>query len=283
MPFNLAEIVKRAKPTIRRRAITFRPIIPTGVQAANLYRSAYMPFVDVWANILPRIEAEYARSLSALQTDSAADMGNILIEVDGLVTRLLLQVRPVLQSVLGAFQLWHQQKWRGAILTATGIDLTTLIGPESMRETVEQAIERNVGLIRSVSDEARRRIGEVIFSGLQERRPVSEVAKDLREAVDLPRARARRIASDQIVKLSSALDQERRREAGLDIWGWRHSSKKHPRRQHLDRNGDLFTENPTKVGQVVDGKTVRAAPPADDMPGIPPFCGCTSYAVLTFD
>jgi SPP1 gp7 family putative phage head morphogenesis protein len=282
MPFDLAAIVKRQK-NIRRGAITLRPISPTGVQASDLFRLAYAPFVETWAATLPRIEAEYARSLSALQTDSAADIGNILTEVDGLITRMLIQVRPLLSRYLGDFQLWHSGRWKGAILTATGVDMGTFIGPEATRETVSQALERNIGLIKSVSDDARKRIGEAVFSGLQERKPVADVVKDLRQAVDIPRARARRIASDQLTKLSSALDQERRREAGLDTIEWVASGKVHPRKWHRARNGKLFSEREARVGTELNGKMVEAMPPADDMPGIPIACGCRSKAVLTFD
>lgn len=282
MPFNLTAITRRTRNP-RRRVIALRPIIPTGVQGVDLYQAAYRPFVDAWAATLDRIMAEYRRSLSALQTDSAGDLSLILTETDGLITRLLLAVRPVLSQRLAAFGRWHQLKWRGAVLSATGVDLQTLIGPETARETLAQALERNVGLIRSVSDDARRKISDIVFAGLQQRRSADDVARDLRDSVDFERKRARRVAGDQIVKLSSALDRERRKEAGLDVWKWHHSAKLHPRKWHLERNGHLFTDNPKKVGTEIDGETVRQDPAAEDMPGVPPFCGCVAQAVLTFD
>jgi hypothetical protein len=189
----------------------------------------------------------------------------------------------VLLQGLSAFQNWHLGRWRGAVLSASGVDLSTLIVPESARETVAQALERNVGLIRSVSDDARRKIADIVFAGLQQRRSAADVARDLRGSVDFERKRARRVAGDQIVKLSSALDAERRREAGLDTIEWVSSGKLHPRKWHRARNGQLFSENETRVGKEIDGKVVHEMPPPDDRCGIPPFCGCTSKAVLTFD
>ena len=85
---------------------------------------------------------------------------------------------------------WHRARWRGAVLTATSVDLQTMIGPADVRETVEAVIQRNVGLVRSVSDETRRRIGDAVFRGLQKRTPAREVARELREAVAMSRRRA---------------------------------------------------------------------------------------------
>lgn len=288
MPYDLAGIVRRSKPGSRRRSVILRPIQPTGVQAGDLFRAAYRRVIEIWSSALPSIVAEYERTLSqiqadALTTDRAVDLGNILTEVDGLITRFMLQVSPILSQFFSAFQIWHQQQWRSSILAGTGVELGALIGPETTRETVQQAIERNVSLVRSVSDDARKRISEAVFVGLQQRKPPREVAKDLAAAVELPRKRALRIAADQLVKISSELDRERIREAGIEVWAWRHSGKLHPRKWHLARNGKLYSEFVSRVGTEIGGKEVNPSPPADDLPGMQPFCGCGSRAVLTFD
>jgi hypothetical protein len=72
-------------------------------------------------------------------------------------------------------------------LCATGVDLTTFIGPEGVRETLESRIATNVALIRDVGSQAQSRISQAVFRGLTERQPAREVAKSFREAVDLPR------------------------------------------------------------------------------------------------
>jgi len=147
-----------------------------------------------------------------------------------------------------------------------------------MRETLGAVIERNVGLVKSVSDEARRRIADSVFRGLQNRTPAREVAKDIREAVALERRRALRIASDQTVKVAAALNEERRRQAGIMAWEWIHSGKLHPRPEHEARDGKLYSDDPADVGAEYQGRVVRKPP--EDKPGQLPFCGCTSRAVL---
>lgn len=81
------------------------------------------------------------------------------------------------------------------------------------------------------------------------------------------RARSVRIASDQLSKITSSLAEERRREAGIDTWRWRHSGKRHPRADHVARNGKEYTD--------------ETAP--KDRPGQLPYCGCRGQAVITLD
>ena len=80
------------------------------------------------------------------------------------------------------------------------------------------------------------------------------------------RARSIRIAGDQTVKLASELTRERRRQAGLTMWKWRHSGKVHFRPEHKERDGQIYTD--------------ETAP--KDLPGVLPYCGCVEQAVLEF-
>jgi len=106
------------------------------------------------------------------------------------------------------------------------------------------------------------------------------VAKEWRGPGDLGRARPVRIASDQLSKLAGSLADERRREAGLTIWEWKHSGKLRPRQNHKERDGDYYSDDPADIGKVVEGKTV-GAPPAD-RPAQLPACGCRSQGILVF-
>jgi uncharacterized protein with gpF-like domain len=266
MRFDLAQLARRQR-NIRRSSIVLRDIAPPATFATNLYRSVYKPVVDLWTAYLPRIEAAYERSLSELVTDSPAD---VRAEIDGAaeqVNRLLLLLAPELRDWALRVEQWQRGKWRGAVLSATAVDLETMLGPEDMRASIETAIEWNTSLVRDVSDQARQRIGASVYDGLRNRTPAREVAKDIRGKVDMSRDRSIRIASDQLNKLTSSLADERRREAGIDTWMWRHSRKAHPREDHAARDGKQYTD--------------ETAP--KDRPGQLPYCGCRSQAVVTFD
>lgn len=280
MKFSLAEMTKRT-PNRRRKVVVLRPVSLPSTYATNLFRSAYAPIIAIWQNAIPAIEAEYERSLTQLQTDSAATLEAEIERASNLAGAFILSVRLRIEGWARLAEAWHRARWRRTVQAATTIDLATLIGPQDVRETLETVIARNVALVRSVSDETRQRIVDAVFRGLQARTPPRTVAKEIAEAVSMGRRRALRIAADQNVKLGSALNEERRRQAGIDSWLWVHSRKRHPRKEHEERDGRLYTENAERVGTEYEGKLVRWQP--EDKPGELPYCGCTTRAVLILE
>jgi SPP1 gp7 family putative phage head morphogenesis protein len=281
MRIPLAQMARRARPNGRRKAITLQPIALPATRATDLYRAAFLPIIEIWQNALPAIEADYRRSLAALTTDSAATLEAEIERTSNLAGAFVLGVRTRIEGWARLAEAWHRMRWRRAVQTATTIDLATLIGPQDVRETLETLIARNVALVRNVSDQTRQRIADAVFRGLQARTPPREVAKQIAGAVSMGRQRALRIAADQNVKLSSALNEERRRQAGIDSFTWVHSGKMHSRPEHVARNGKLYSEDPDKVGTEYEGRTVNRVP--EDKPGELPYCGCTSRAVLILE
>ena len=270
MDFDLAAMVKRARPTRRRKTVDLRPIQPTATQAADLYASFYAPVIKAWQEASERIEAEYARSLPAGTTrDSVFDIEAVIDRENSVLTRLILTLVPSLRRWALRMEHWQRGKWRGAVLSATGVDLDTLLSAGDVTETVEAFIARNVALVRSVSDEARSRIADITFRSFQEIRPTREVAKEMSAAAGLSRKRARRIAQDQSSKLAAALDQARQEQAGGSKFKWHHSRKLHPRQEHKARDGNIYAwTDPAIVG---------------DKPGMAPYCGCRAGFVLELD
>lgn len=281
MRIPLASMTRQARPNGRRKAIELRPITPPATKASNLYRAAYAPVIAIWAEAVPRIVAEYERSLAALQMDSAATLETAIETSATQAGAFLLSVRLRVEGWALIAEAFHRARWRRNVQAATAVDLQMMIGPQDVREALETLIARNVGRVTSVSDETKLRIADAVFRGYQARTPSRQLARELAEAVALGRKRALRIAADQNVKLSSALNDERRRQVGITEWQWIHSSKKHPREEHVARDRKLYTDDPAKVGREYEGKTVLKAP--DDRPGQLPFCGCTSRAVLILE
>ncbi|TXC64979.1 hypothetical protein FRZ32_08465 [Sphingosinicella ginsenosidimutans] len=278
-------MAKRVRPQRRKRSVVLRDIVPPATLATDLYRSAYAPVVQGWSDAADRIIAEYARTLAQITHDAPADVQGQIDQAASLLQRLILSITPSLRHWALRVEGWFRGKWRGAVLSATGVDLQTVIGPEDVRDTLEATIARNVALVRNVSDQAQARISEAVFRGLTQRLPANDVAKEIRGAVDMARTRARNIAADQLSKLSGSLADERRREAGLDTFEFKHSGKLHPRSWHKERDGKLFSENPDRVGTKVDGKIIHAAseiPPGDGA-SQPPFCGCRNLSYMIFD
>ena len=278
MQFRLADLARRVR-NVRRSSITLRDIQPPATLATDLFQS-YRPVLALINRYAERLNAEYERTLSTMQTDSADDLNSILASLSDELQRLVLTLTPSLREWCLRVERWDRQKFIGAVLSATGVDLSTMIGPEDTRQSLEAALNWNVSLVRDVGDQARQRMANAVFAGLRARTPAREVAAQIREATGFARDRSLRVASDQLSKLTSALADERRRAAGLSVWEWVHSRKMHPRAAHVARNGHLYSDDPADVGKVVDGKTVQAPPPT--RPGEEPFCGCRGRSVLVF-
>jgi hypothetical protein len=272
--FDLATLIKRARKT-RRSQIVLRPIAPTAVQAGSLYAAAYRPVIEAWRVGVARIMAEYERSLpvrDALTTDSIFDLDSILAAIGDELARLVVTLTPALRDFAVRQEAWHASKFRGAVLTATSIDVGTLLGPEDTSETVQAFLANNTQLIRSVSDQTRTRVAEAVLTGYQNRTPAREVARSLDDAVELGRKRALRIAADQNTKLAARLDQARQEAAGIVKFRWRHSGKIHPRKEHVKHNGIVYSWDNLPL---LNGEP--------DRPGQAPFCGCRAAAVIDLE
>lgn len=266
MPFDLPAMTLRAR-VVRKKAIRLRDIVPPQTFATDLFRESYLPIVDIWQRASLRIIAEYERAVSEQTTDSPADLQREIDAAEGEAARLFLLLDARVRDWVLRTERWFRGRWRGAVLSATGVELDTLLGPEAVRASLETHISWNVDLVKDVSAQARKRISDAVFDGLRTRAPARDVAARIREATGMARDRARRIASDQLTKLTSSLADERRREAGIADWEWKHSGKRHPRVDHKAR----------------DGKEYSDAKPPPEMPGQLPYCGCRQLAVLKFD
>jgi len=263
--FDLAAMARRAGT--RRRVVTFRPIIPTKAMAADLAainRRALAP----WEEARDRIVAAYGQELArVLATDSVNDLVDLFEEIAGFVNHLVLDLTPEMGEWALRVERWHRDKWRDTVLAGANVDIRYMIGPAEAQEQIATFIARNAALVRDTTAQAQGRIADAVWRGLQRRAPLRQVGREIAEALGLARKRANRIAADQHVKLSAALDRQRQREAGLDHWKWKHSGKLHPRLQHVARDGKIYTD--------------ETAP--EDEPGELPFCGCVRQAVLVLN
>lgn len=271
MKFDLAQMVRRIRNP-RRNSINIRTIAPTVVQEADLaaiyLRVVRMLAEEAKARLLPAYVAALARleARDSLVRDDVAQVETVQASIEEQLRRLVITLTPEMRRLLVRLEEAHRRKWIAGVLTATTVDLSVFIGPEGARETLGAVLARNVALIRDLDAQARGRIADAVFRGLQNRSPARLVAKAIDEALQLGRKRALRIAADQLQKLSAALDAERMREAGITHWIWRHSGKLHPRPEHVARDGRVYTDTTAPA----------------DLPGELPFCGCKRQAHLVF-
>lgn len=282
MKFDLATLARRQR-NIRKSAIVLHEVSAPAMLATDLFNTAYRPTINLWTQAAPRIADEYARTLASLTTDAPSDIQAQIDGAEAAFQRLFFALTPSLRSWALRVESSVRQRFVRQVFSATSVELSTLLGPSDVIQTVEAVIARNVALVRDVSQQIQGRISDAVFRGLTERLPAREVAAEINNAVSLGRKRSLRIASHQLSAMSATLAQERRRQAGLFIFRWNHSSKRYPRESHLARDGVLYSEDPALVGKKVEGKTVRAAPDASTRAGVEPNCGCRESGVLVFE
>lgn len=247
----------------RKRPLALRPITTTQAQQRALYR-LYLPAVQAWVDGSERIVAEYGRTFSQLSLDSPSDVAAEISATDEGAVKATFDFRAFFVEWAQALQLWHINRIGSQLTYATGLQLTQFLGPVDL--TVEDYLERNTALIRDISDQARGRIADIVFRGLSNRTPTREVAKEIAEATGLARKRAIRVAIDQTVKLSAALDRQRQFDLGFRAFTWFHSGKRHFRPVHKERDMKVFSWE-SDIAK-------------DDPPGYQPFCGCRAAGYL---
>ncbi len=273
MSFDLPRVIASLSRR-RRRAVLFRPIYPAANLAGDLAR-VFVAVVRQWSEeardrILPAYVAltREREPLPGMQ-DAASDLGANLGAADDSVYRVILRLTPELRDWSVRAEKAHRAKFVSSAKTAVNIDLSTVLSPFGVETTVEAVFERNLSLIRNVSDTTRSKIGDIVFSGIQQRTLRNDIAKLINEAVGIERDRALRIASDQSTKLSASLDQERQQEIGITEFKWVHSGKVHFRPHHKARDGLIFSWDNNDLN--------------GDLPGVAINCGCKAQAYLDLE
>ena len=245
------------RPPIRATK-TLRPIFPTQKQAANL-AGIYIGVLSVWS--VDYLTSIYSRTRAEMVHDSVGELEIAIEQMASNAVNAILNFRFLFDNWLAGIVRWHAQKFAANLKYATNVELSSVIGP-APADTLQATIARNVALVRNVSDKARQDISEIIYRGLSQRTPVEQVAREIREALGMGRARSRRIASDQLSKISAALDTSRANDLGLTSWEWKHSGKIHFRPWHKARDGNVYEDGNLPADVV------------NDQPGFAPFCGC---------
>lgn len=270
--------------TKRKRFVIGNPE-PRDMDRVRLLR-VYMQVVNHWAGMRASLLTQYEREISirdsvpgiaiadnTLVSDSIDDINATLEEGTSWFNRLVITLEAGITSWALGVEAWQRGKWRGAVLSATGVDLDTMLYAGDVAETVQSRILANLELIKDVNAQQRQRMAQVVFNGLNQRLPARDVAKQLAEVTGFGRKRSLLIASVELQKIATALSNERAHQAGVgDKYEWVHSKKKHPRDWHKSRNGKTFS-NRAKPG------SPEYIPP-DDRAGIPIRCGCRAQPVL---
>lgn len=259
MAVNLKEYLKR-RGFSRKKVEVALPQLPRSFERE--LTSIYLKAVRSWSeDVVKEMTEAYSQELMRIDSPKT-----VLETVDEKRLRAIVTFSREWNSWADRSQRYYYRQIVAKLRYATGAELDMMLSTGLQQATLEALLEWNVGLISDIAETAKNRVASIVYSGLTNKTPVREVAKEIREAMGISSARARRIASDQLLKLNSALDAQRLAELGMDGYEWMHSKKAHPRKEHVERDGKYF-----KFGSQVD---------RTDPPGQAPFCGCKRKMVL---
>src|SRR6185503_14901419 len=148
MNFDLASLAKRPS----KRPIVLANIKPTQAQATDL-AALYLRVIARWQLATERIIAAYSAALSKLQTDSANDAGSTIDDVASEIQRLILLLTPDLRDWALRVESVQRGKWVSNVLSASSVDLSTILSANDVSETVDAVVNWNAALVADVSDE----------------------------------------------------------------------------------------------------------------------------------
>lgn len=262
MQFNLSEIAKTKG--------AFRPITPPSYSAVTLWR-IYNQVLTQWRDAAAGLIAGYS---------AAATISALSGELDGHNEEILALISTLqFAAFFASLEQWQRGKWVAEVQRVTKVDVGLLLerptGASSLTPSRAQrraggvvnaarvvrvtpagltvastlrgvdakladAVAANVSLVRSVSDDTRARIANAVFAGVQSGQSKVEVARAINKGLKLSSKRARSIAKDQVDKAVKNLTMLRFDEAGFEFAEWVHSHNPNFRREHLDRNGNVY-------------------------------------------
>lgn len=120
---------------------------------------------------------------------------------------------------------------------------------QALQDKMQDAISANVALIKSIPQEYHKRIETAVMNavstGGKDAKTVIDEVNDIGESTN---DRAKLIADDQTRKVTSLLNSERMKDAGIEKFQWLHSSgSAQPRPLHVEYDGQIFDLNDPPV------------------------------------
>lgn len=267
MRFDLAALA--ARRGIRRKRIECRPIeARTGVELE--YRRILLQILTavqafVRSDVLPVVEGER----QTLTRDASGDrVGGVFGSLRGLISRLTGTAEMMVRRILSLEGQRHTERFRQNVRAAIGIDLVAVIATSDLDDLLSLAAERNVGLIRGLSEDVAKRVEQAILQNLTAGGAAKDLQTKLVEDFGIARRRAALIARDQTATLVSDMNRFRQQQAGVEKYRWQTSRDERVRATHRANEGKIFE---------------WASPPSTGHPGHEVNCRCVAIAVIDLE
>jgi len=181
---------------------------------------------------------------------------------------------PMVDRMIGQVDRYSKANLNASLKEMSGgLTLKTPKMPAALYDKVLASTAENVALIKSIPAKYHERIQGIVMRSIQSGGQGSSQIFD--EISKLGGSRANLIAVDQTRKITSAMNEERMKSAGVRQFEWIHSGGgAEPRELHAEYDGQVFDiDNPP----IIDERTGQRG-----MPGELINCRCRARPVIDF-
>lgn len=261
-----------------------KPIYPQGIEREfQRVTNAYMRLVNqVMKKHLPEIRKAAAAERDAKRRqDDASDLMKAVEkaframgeELDRSTVKFGL--RQKLEDLATMTRKLSIQEWKREVKATLGIDLLDdyYLG-EFYRQQIQSWVEENVGLIKSMPQEALTEMQNIVSQGFKTGKSVTSIVGDIRTTYGIKKSSARLLARDQLGKLNSQLTRQQQTDAGVTEYVWSTSKDSRVRGSHRSLDGKTFKWSDPPV-VTPPGKPARRCHPGEDYQ-----CRCVALPVF---
>lgn len=174
------------------------------------------------------------------------------------------RLNPLLEGAALELATWHRNRFIKSITDSTKVNVEPFLPLRDTQAILSQYVQRNVALIKGLDSEIAKRVEVAVIDSMNSRKAVSALRKKLVGEMGFASGRAKIIASDQVMKYTTALDRFRMEQLGVDKFVWVYTWRsKEPRQHHIARDGEVYSWNDL---------------PEDGAPGDAIGCKCRAQA-----
>lgn len=168
------------------------------------------------------------------------------------------------------------KEWKRAVKATLGIDLMDdYYSGELYRRLMDQWVDENVGLIKTIPQDTLGRMREIVMEGYRNGETTTSLVKKIEKEYSVSRRHAQLLARDQIAKLNGQIAQQQQEDAGVTEYVWSTSGDSRVRASHAALNNKRFKWSDPPI---VDAMTGRRCHPGGDYQ-----CRCVALPVFDFE
>lgn len=185
---------------------------------------------EVNASVIPAYSAD-----RKIQVDSASWFAGLKAIAEQAISTATLKASNLFLTESGS----HWKRFVRSIYSGVGINLPDTARPDS-HKLLETYTEQNASLIKSLSDDAVKRVEQAVYSAKLNNQSIADLSKELQKQFGILKSRADLIAVDQMASLNADFNEARQRAVGIDSYSWKHQGDSRVRSLHRSLRGNVY-------------------------------------------